>query len=82
MKKKLFLRLCLIMIALLSFQSCRQDLLPEKETYNNKSAFQLTSQRISLSEAKHKARLLPELEKAEKEVEKQKLNIQGKFVNI
>ncbi|UFH33826.1 hypothetical protein LNP04_09040 [Chryseobacterium sp. C-71] len=82
MKKNLLLRLCLIMIALLSFHSCRQDLLPEKETYNNSSAFQLTPKRISLNEAKHKAKLLPELEKAEKEVEKQKLNIQGKLVNV
>ena len=69
-------------IALLSLPSCRQDLLPEKETYRNTSAFQLTSKRISLDEAKHKDKLLPELQKAKKEVEKQKLNIQGKLVDI
>ena len=67
MKKNLFLRLCLILTVILSTFSCRQDLLPEKETYNNSSAFQLSSKRISLNEAKHKAKLLPELEKAEAE---------------
>ncbi|WP_194293676.1 hypothetical protein, partial [Chryseobacterium sp. Hurlbut01] len=82
MKRNLFLRLCLMTIALLSLPSCRQDLLPEKETYRNTSAFQLTSKRISLDEAKHKDKLLPELQKAKKEVEKQKLNIQGKLVDI
>ncbi|WP_194293667.1 hypothetical protein, partial [Chryseobacterium sp. Hurlbut01] len=82
MKKKLFLRLCLMTIAWLSSQSCRQDILHEQETYNNSSAFQLTSKRISLDEAKHKDKLLPELQKAKKEVEKQKLNIQGKLVDI
>ena len=69
-------------IAWLSSQSCRQDILHEQETYNNSSAFQLTSKRISLDEAKHKDKLLPELQKAKKEVEKQKLNIQGKLVDI
>lgn len=82
MKKNLFLRLCLILMVYITAYSCRQDLLPEKETYNNTSAFQLTSKRISLNESKHKAKLLPELGKAEKEVEKQQLNIQGKLVNV
>lgn len=69
-------------IALLSLSSCRQDLLPEKETYHNTSAFQLTSKRISLNEAKHKAKLLPELKKAEAEFKAfSKTNAQGKVVN-
>ena len=57
MKRNWFLRLCLMMIALLSSHSCRQDIPSEQETYNNSSAFQLTSKRISLSESKHKAKL-------------------------
>ena len=44
---------------------CRNDQITEKEAYNNSSAFQLTSKRISVDESKHKARLLPEIENAE-----------------
>lgn len=80
MKKNLFLRLCLIMIALLSFHSCRQDLLPDKETYHNSSAFQLTSKRISLGESKHKTTLIPQLEKSKEEIKKIKTDIHGKAV--
>ncbi|UFH33897.1 hypothetical protein LNP04_09430 [Chryseobacterium sp. C-71] len=81
MKNKLFLRLCLIVVVL-SFNSCRQDLLPEKETYNNSSAFQLTSKRVSLNESKHKAQLFPEIENAEAKFKAfAKNNAQGKIVN-
>lgn len=45
------------------FSSCRNDVFPEQEAYSNSSKFQLTSKRISLSESKHKVKLLPELEK-------------------
>ncbi|CAD7810453.1 hypothetical protein CHRY9390_02181 [Chryseobacterium aquaeductus] len=65
MKKKLFLRLCLMMAVVLSTYSCRQDILQEQETYNNTSAFQLTSKRISLDEAKHKTKLVPAIEQVE-----------------
>lgn len=76
------LRLCLMMIALQFSYSCRQDILPEKETYNNSSAFRLTSQRISLNDAKHKAKLLHELEKAEAKFKTfTKTNTQGKVIN-
>ncbi len=76
------LRLCLMTIALLSLNSCRQDILHEQETYNNKSAFQLTSQRISLRQAKHRARLLAELKQVETGYKTQiKSNLQGKTVN-
>jgi len=70
-----------MMIALLSFHSCRQDLLPDKETYNNSSAFQLTSKRISLNESKHKSKLLPELEKAKAEFKELKIDALGKTVS-
>ncbi|MCX8522472.1 hypothetical protein OF897_00855 [Chryseobacterium formosus] len=82
MKKNLFLRLCLILLVTITIYSCRTDHFQEQETYNNSSKFQLTSKRISLNDAKHKAKLLLELQKAEKEVEKQELNIQGKLVNV
>lgn len=83
MKKDILIRLYLTMMALLSSHSCRQDILPEKETYHNTSAFQLTSKRISLNESKHKAKLLPELKKAEAEFKaKTKSNAFGKIVNF
>lgn len=82
MKKNLFLRLCLMMAVVLSTYSCQQDILHEQETYNNTSAFQLTSKRISLDESQHKAKLLPELKKAEAEFNAfSKTNAQGKTVN-
>jgi hypothetical protein len=59
--KRNFLRLCL-MLGLLSLNSCRQDILPEHETYNNASAFQLISKRISLNESKHKGKLVSKIE--------------------
>ncbi|WP_162087366.1 hypothetical protein [Chryseobacterium aquaeductus] len=82
MKKNLLIRLCLMMIALLSLPSCRQDILQEQETYNNSGAFQLTSKRISLNEAKHKTKLLPALKQVETAFKTQsKGNQQGKTVN-
>lgn len=82
MKRNLFLRLCLTMIALLSLHSCRQDILPEKETYHNTSAFQLTSKRISLDEAKHKTKLVTQLEKAKTDLKVfAKSNAHGKLVS-
>jgi len=79
--KRNFLRLFL-MLGLLSLNSCRQDLLPEKETYNNSGAFQLTSQRISLDEAKHKAKLFPELAQVESKFKAfSRKSAHGKTVN-
>lgn len=83
MKKNLLLRLCLILVVILSAYSCRTDQFPEKEAYNNSSKFQLTSKIISLDETKHKKQLLPELTKAEKEIEaKAKNNAHGKTVDF
>ena len=78
MKKISFLMLLASAILLLN---CRSDQFPEKENYNNSGAFQLTSKRISLNESKHKAKLLPELEKAEVGIKSFKSNAQGKLVN-
>jgi len=53
-----------LLTVFLSLFSCRNDLLPEQDMISNSSSkFQLTSKRISLSESKHKVKLLPELEK-------------------
>ncbi|WP_439480671.1 hypothetical protein [Chryseobacterium aquaticum] len=82
MKRKLFLRLCLILMVGLSAFSCRTDQFPEAQSFNDSSKFQLTSKRISLDESKHKAILLPELKKAEAEFKAfSKTNAQGKVVN-
>lgn len=82
MKKNLLLRLCLILMVSFLIYACRTDHLPENETtYNNSSKFQLTSKRISLDEAKHKAQLLPELEKAKNEFKNIKTNAFGKTIN-
>ena len=82
MKKNLLLRLCLILMVAFTISSCRTDHLPEKETYINSSRFQLTSRTISLNEAKHKTRLIPELQKVEAGFKTQtKHNAQGKLVN-
>lgn len=80
MKKNLFLRLFLMMVVVLSFHSCRQDILQEPETYHNTSAFQLTSKRISLNEAKHRSKLLPEIEQIENKFKVQGSAF-GKIVN-
>ena len=69
----------LMLLALALLLSCRTDQFPEKETYQNISAFQLTSKRISLSESRHKAKLLPELKKAEVGIKAFKTNTQGKI---
>ncbi|WP_312343568.1 hypothetical protein [Chryseobacterium binzhouense] len=82
MKKKLFLRLCLMFLIGVSAFSCRTDQFPETETFSNSAKFQLTSQRISLNESKHKTKLLPQLQKAELGIVAfAKNNAQGKIVN-
>ncbi len=70
MKKKYFqisqAYLFLLLIAVGILSSCRNDYLPDHhEIYSNKSRFQLTSKKISLSESRHKAQLAPMLDKAE-----------------
>lgn len=76
---------CFLMLLALAFTaySCRNDYLPDQaENYNNSGSFQLTSQRISLDDSKHKAHLLPELEKAEAGLKaKIKSNVLGKVID-
>ena len=81
MNRKFISWLSFLAVFTLMLHSCRNDYLPEQsETYNNSSEFQLTSQRISLSQSKHKAKLLPELQKVEAQL-KAKNGALSKVVN-
>ncbi|QQV02046.1 MULTISPECIES: hypothetical protein [Chryseobacterium] len=82
MKKKLFLRLCLMFLISVSAFSCRTEEFHNEEETHGSTGLRLTSQRISLNEAKHRTKLLPDLEKAETAIEKKALKVQGKSVNI
>ncbi|WP_294284360.1 hypothetical protein, partial [uncultured Chryseobacterium sp.] len=66
------------MAVFLILSSCRNDIFPEKEALQNTGSFQLTSQRISLAESKHKLKLTPELSKAENFLKSLKTNVSGK----
>ncbi len=82
MKKHVFLRLCLMFLIGVSAFSCRTDLLPEADTYENGAKFHLTSKRISLSESIHREQLSAGLEEAKarfKEIGK--VNLSGRTVN-
>lgn len=82
MKKNLLLRLCLMMAVSIFIYSCRTDQFPEAEAYNNSSKFQLTSKRISLNEAKHKAQLVTELNKVEAKLKTiSKANVNGRVID-
>lgn len=74
--KTLFFRLCLTLLVSLSVYSCRTDQFNENDNYHNSSKFQLISKRISLDEAIHKLKLIPEIEKV-----KTGMNAQAKTVN-
>lgn len=66
------------MMGLLSLNSCRQDILPDHETYHNSGVFQLTSKRISLNEAQHKTNLIPKIKQVETNLyAESKNNLQG-----
>ncbi|WP_143883234.1 hypothetical protein [Chryseobacterium binzhouense] len=65
MKKKLFLRLCLMLLVGVSAFSCRTEEFHNEEEAHGNTGLLLTSKRISLSEAKHRTQLVPELQKAE-----------------
>ncbi|MCA6069003.1 hypothetical protein JI747_017695 [Chryseobacterium sp. RG1] len=83
MKKNYALGLLLLAAMLLFLHSCRNDYLQDQaESYSNASKFQLTSRRISLNEAKHKAKLIPELNKAEAKIKAKVIsNINGKVIS-
>lgn len=81
MRKNIIFRLSFLMVSLVTVYSCRNDYLPDHtEVYNDNSKFQLTSKTISLSESKHKAQLIPKLEKAESEIKKIQKSYSGKTV--
>lgn len=79
MRKKNIFRLSILMVILLTIYSCRNDYLPDRnDSYGDNNKFQLTSKTISLSESKHRNKLLPELEKAESEIRKVQKDYSGK----
>ncbi|QQV02280.1 MULTISPECIES: hypothetical protein [Chryseobacterium] len=79
MKKISFLMLFALSFLVLS---CRTEEFHNEEVSQTISQPRLTTKRISLNESKHRTKLLPDLEKAETAIEKKKLNVQGKSVNI
>ncbi|MET3035152.1 hypothetical protein ABXT08_03525 [Chryseobacterium sp. NRRL B-14859] len=81
MTKKLTFLLSFVIVFSFMLHSCRNDYLSDHtEVYNDNSKFQLTSKTISLSESKHKAELIPKLEKAESEIKKIQKSYSGKSV--
>lgn len=82
MKQKLFYLFGLLSVTALLIYSCRNDYLQEQQTQNETNNLQLRSQIISLSESKHKAKLLSELSQAKNILKKQNSkNALGKVVN-
>ncbi len=61
--------------------SCRNELSPEQETYNNSSQFRPTSKTIRLEQSKHKLVLTTELQKAQENLTEIKTNASGKSVD-
>ncbi|WP_336690511.1 MULTISPECIES: hypothetical protein [unclassified Chryseobacterium] len=80
MKRKMISWLALVAVFLVSY-SCRNDMLPEKEIFENSSQFQLTSRRMSLAESKHKLQLLPEISEAQTLLRSVKSNVAGKIID-
>ncbi|QQV02322.1 MULTISPECIES: hypothetical protein [Chryseobacterium] len=82
MKKKLFLRLCLMFLVGVSAFSCRTEEFHNEEEAHGNTGLRLTSRRISLNESKHKTQLLTEIDKAENTLKSfTKMNVHGKVVN-
>ncbi|PTT74096.1 hypothetical protein [Chryseobacterium sp. HMWF035] len=80
MTKKMISWLALVAVFLVSY-SCRNDMLPEKEIFENSSQFQLTSRRMSLAESKHRLKLMPEISEAQTLLRSSQYNVSGKTVN-
>ena len=69
-----------LLTVFLTLFSCRNDLLPEQQAYDNSSKFQLKSKRISLNQSKHKTKLITELQQAETVLKKANTSVNGKLV--
>ncbi len=81
MRRKIILRLSVLIVFLSLLYSCRNDMLPEKEIFENSSQFQLTSRRMSLAESKHRLKLMPEISEAQTLLRSSQYNVSGKTVN-
>lgn len=79
MKKKI--SWLFLLTVFLSLFSCRNDIIPEQQAYDNSSQFRLTSKRISLDQSRHKTKLISELEQAEAVLKKANTYANGKLVS-
>lgn len=70
-----------LLTVFLSLFSCRNDLIPEQQAYDNSSQFRLTSKRISLNQSRHKTKLITELQQAEAVLKKANTSVNGKLVS-
>jgi hypothetical protein len=81
MKNKFITRLLTLVTIIIIFHSCRNDVLPEQEINSNSSKFQMVSKTIPLNQSKHKALLGAELQKAQNNLQKNKINAFGKTID-
>lgn len=82
-KKKSIYLWGLLLLFLGTINSCRNDFLQEQQNQNETNNIQLKSRIISLSQSKHKARLLSELSESKKILAKKiPNNASGKTVNF
>lgn len=81
MKNKFISRLLSLVTIMVLLYSCRNELSPEQETYNNSSQFRPTSKTIRLEQSKHKLILKTELQKAQNNLTEIKTNASGKSVD-
>ncbi|UTX47164.1 hypothetical protein [Chryseobacterium sp. MA9] len=81
MKNKFISRLLSLVAIMVLLYSCRNELTPEQETYNNSSQFRPTSKTIRLEQSKHKLALKTELQKAQDNLQEIKTNASGKSVD-
>ncbi|WP_288448648.1 hypothetical protein, partial [uncultured Chryseobacterium sp.] len=81
MKNKFILRLLSLVTIMVLLYSCRNELSPEQEAYNNSDQFRPTSRTIRLEESKHKLVLITELQKAQDNLTEIKTNTSGKSVD-
>ncbi|KFF75275.1 hypothetical protein HX13_03250 [Chryseobacterium sp. P1-3] len=82
MKNKFIAKLLFLVTIMLLLYSCRNELTPEQETYNNSGQFRPTSQTIRLEQSKHKLVLKTELQKVQNNLTEIKTNSSGKTVDF
>ncbi|WP_312511023.1 hypothetical protein [Chryseobacterium culicis] len=82
MKKNFIIMQLLLALFCFTLQSCRNDLLLDhQEIYDNSNQFKLYSKIITLTESKHKPKLMSELQKVENDLKKIKRFVKGKTID-